>query len=99
MIAGIAEILPRNTVRSQHMEIDPENPKPQSSSPVSHSRVLRLKEVCKVTGLGRSFIYQLQAEDQFPHSIKIGVRAVGWLEREVQEWVERRIQLSRSNFG
>jgi prophage regulatory protein len=73
------------------MDNDPENSTPQTTAPVStHSRVLRLKEVCKVTGLGRSFIYQLQAERQFPHSIKIGVRAVGWLEREVQEWVERR---------
>jgi hypothetical protein len=36
------------------------------SSPVSGikspPRILRLKEVCKVTGLGRSCIYQLQAE-------------------------------------
>jgi prophage regulatory protein len=95
MIAGIAEILPRNTARSQRMENDPENPKLQSSSPIAHSRVLRLKEVCKVTGLGRSFIYQLQAEQQFPHSIKIGVRAVGWLEGEVREWLEGRIRSSR----
>jgi prophage regulatory protein len=60
--------------------------------------VLRLKEVCKVTGLGRSFIYQLQAEHRFPHSIKIGVRAVGWLEGEVQEWLNTRVQISRSKL-
>ena len=78
------------------MENDPQNPKPQSFSTVGQSRVLRLKEVCKVTGLGRSFIYQLQAEDQFPHSIKIGVRAVGWLEGEVRAWVEHRTRVSRN---
>jgi len=79
------------------MDNDPENPTPQTSAPTfSQSRVLRLKEVCRVTGLGRSFIYQLQAEQRFPHSIKIGVRAVGWLEGEVQEWLNTRVQISRS---
>jgi len=78
------------------MDHDPENPTPQTTAPIStHSRVLRLKEVCKVTGLGRSFIYQLQAEKRFPHSIKIGARAVGWLDGEVREWLEGRIRSSR----
>jgi prophage regulatory protein len=77
------------------MENDPDSTRPQSTSSASQSRFLRLKEVRKVTGLGRSFIYQLQAEQQFPHSIKIGVRAVGWLEGEVRAWVESRIRASR----
>ena len=78
------------------MDNDPKNPTPQTTAPTSsHSRVLRLKDVCKVTGLGRSFIYQLQTERRFPHSIKIGVRAVGWLEGEVQEWLKGRIRISR----
>lgn len=81
------------------MDNDPENLMPQSSAPtLSHARVLRLKEVCKATGLGRSFIYELQSERRFPHSIKIGTRAVGWVEREVQEWVEDRIRSSRSKL-
>jgi prophage regulatory protein len=78
------------------MDNDPESPTSQSSAPAApQSRVLRLKEVCQVTGLGRSFIYQLQAERRFPHSIKIGVRAVGWLESEVREWINSRIRVSR----
>ncbi len=60
-------------------------------------RVLRLKEVCKVTGLGRSFIYQLQTEKRFPHSIRIGVRAVGWLEDDVRNWLADRVAESRQN--
>jgi prophage regulatory protein len=55
-----------------------------------------MKEVCKVTGLGRSFIYQLQTENRFPHSIKIGARAVGWLEDEVRTWLADRVAASRS---
>ena len=82
------------------MENDAANPTPHTSAhTTSQSCVLRLKEVCKLTGLGRSFIYQLQAEEQFPHSIKIGVRAVGWLEVEVREWVATRTRLSRTKSG
>jgi prophage regulatory protein len=78
---------------------DSENPTAQTSAPTwSDTRILRLKEVCRVTGLGRSYIYQLQAEGQFPQSIKLGVRAVGWLEKDVQNWVNGRVQSSRSNL-
>jgi prophage regulatory protein len=78
------------------MENAPENPTPPSSATRTYeTRVLRLKEVCNVTGLRRSFIYQLQAERRFPHSIKIGARAVGWLESEVREWLDGRIRSSR----
>jgi prophage regulatory protein len=60
-----------------------------------NQRVLRLPQVCAATGLGRSFIYQLQAQNRFPKRIKIGVRAVGWLESEVQQWLTERIAQSR----
>ncbi len=60
--------------------------------------VLRLPEVCKVTGLCRSMVYQLEAERRFPRRIKIGVRAVGWLEEEVQQWLANQIEQSRGAF-
>jgi prophage regulatory protein len=50
-------------------------------------QILRLPQVCARTGLCRSMIYQLEVEQRFPNRIKIGVRAVGWLEEEVQEWL------------
>ena len=69
------------------------------SSPVAsaHFKVLRLPQVCEVTGLRRSMIYQLEAEQRFPRRIKIGVRAVGWMQGEVQQWVVQRIERSRSS--
>jgi prophage regulatory protein len=70
---------------------------PKAASLANQPRILRLKEVCKVTGLGRSFIYQLQAEKRFPHSIKLGKRAVGWLEDEVRRWLAKRIEDSRGS--
>ena len=60
-------------------------------------QVLRLPQVCKVTGLWRSMIYQLEAERRFPRRIKLGLRAVGWIEGEVQEWLAVRIERSRGS--
>ena len=60
------------------------------------NKILRLPQVCEVTGLCRSMIYQLEADLRFPQRVKIGVRAVGWLDREVNAWLIRRIALSRT---
>jgi IS5 family transposase len=42
-----------------------------------HAAKGQLPQVCEVTGLCRSMIYQLQADLRFPRRVKIGVRAVG----------------------
>jgi prophage regulatory protein len=63
----------------------------------SVGNVVRLPEVRRMTGLGRSTIYRLQAGQQFPQSIKLSIRAVGWLEREVQEWLTERVASSRDD--
>lgn len=58
-------------------------------------QILRLPDVCRATGLGRSMVYQLEAASQFPQRVKIGARAVGWIEAEVQTWLEDRVRRSR----
>jgi len=58
-------------------------------------QILRLPAVCRATGLGRSMVYQLEASSQFPRRVKIGARAVGWIETEVQSWLYERIARSR----
>jgi len=58
---------------------------------------LRLRQVSQLTGLGRSMIYQMQAEGRFPRRIKLGERAVGWLESEVRDWLASRIEISRGS--
>ena len=51
-------------------------------------RLLRLPEVLSLTGLSRSRLY---ADPSFPKSVKIGERAVAWVEDEIKEWVDARI--------
>lgn len=58
-------------------------------------KILRLKEVKTRTGLGRSTIYLRIAQGRFPKSIALGERAVGWLESDLDEWINERIRQSR----
>jgi predicted DNA-binding transcriptional regulator AlpA len=57
-------------------------------------RMLRLSQVIDMTGLGKTKIYELQAQGQFPMRVKITVNRVGWVEEQVQEWLARRVELS-----
>ena len=57
--------------------------------------ILRRKEVEAVTGLGRSTIYELMAENKFPQQVPLHGRAVGWVSSQVQEWIQSRISESR----
>lgn len=61
-------------------------------APAGTIQVLRLPQVCRMTGLSRSSIYQMEAEKRFPRRVKIGTRSVGWIESEVQTWLRQRIE-------
>jgi prophage regulatory protein len=58
--------------------------------------ILRLPEVKKSTGLSRSTIYLRIAQGTFPKPITLGAHAVGWLQNEIEQWLQRRIEESRS---
>lgn len=58
-------------------------------------RILRLPEVKQLVGLSRSELYRRMALHEFPESISLGKRSVGWLETEISEWITARIKLSR----
>lgn len=71
-------------------------PTNQFSEAALSSQILRLPQVCRITGLCRSTIYQLESQRRFPCRVRIGARAVGWVESEVQSWVAGRIQHHRA---
>ena len=56
--------------------------------------ILRLPEVMRLTGLGRSTIYRLLAAGQFPSPVQLSVRAVGWRRSAVDNWTAERPQVS-----
>ncbi len=59
-------------------------------------RILRRKQVESRTGLSRSTICARIAEGSFPRLIDLGGgRAVGWVEAEIEAWLQARIASSR----
>ena len=51
-------------------------------------RLLPLKAVKQISGLGKTMIYQLEREGKFPKRFKPGGVASRWSEREILEWKE-----------
>jgi prophage regulatory protein len=57
-----------------------------------NKKLIKLKIVMDYTGLGRSTVYNYIAENQFPKPVSLGLRAVAWVESEVQDWILARIE-------
>lgn len=53
-------------------------------------RILRLPELCKKTGRAPSTTWKDVHERTFPPPVRLGPRAVGWRESEVDAWLEAR---------
>jgi prophage regulatory protein len=56
----------------------------------TQTRILRLPEVMRRTGFGRSSIYSYLLEGTFPAALKLGERAVGWRECDIEAWIASR---------
>ena len=73
-----------------------------------HKRLIRLPEVLTRTGFGRTSIYRKMEDGSFPRSVKLGgppidpnvfdSRAVAWIEDEVEQWIESRIEERNSGI-
>jgi prophage regulatory protein len=51
-------------------------------------KILRLSAVRAKTGQATSTIYAAMASGKFPRPIPLGERTVGWLESEIDSWIE-----------
>ncbi|MCP3680385.1 MAG: AlpA family transcriptional regulator [Gammaproteobacteria bacterium] len=60
-----------------------------------NTSILRMPAVKARTGLSRSTIYQRIADGNFPRPIALGGRAVGWVDSEVNAWLNSQIDQSR----
>jgi len=63
---------------------------------MSH-KVLRLPSVKDRSGLSRSTIYLRIKKGDFPKPISLGDRAVGWLEKDIDDWLEQKIKDSQES--
>ena len=80
--ASRAKRTARNRAMSDHQT------EPRTTSQI---RFVRLREVMARTGLSRSTIHVWVAEGRFPKPVPLGVRSVGWIESELEDWLRDRI--------
>lgn len=66
---------------------------------ITRKAILRKKTVLSLCGLSNSGLYDAIKRGVFPPPIRLceSGRAVGWIEEEVQQWIENRIEASRPN--
>ncbi len=58
------------------------------------SQILRLPQVKARTGLSRSTVYAMMRDGQFPLSVRLGARSIGWPDAAIDAWIETRIKAS-----
>ncbi len=68
---------------------------PAYCTPHQYHKILRMAEVTDRVGLSRASIYRRITSGIFPPSISLGLRAVGWLESEIDAWLTVRMQQAR----
>lgn len=61
--------------------------------------LIRLPEVQQRTGYSKSGIYKLLSQSRFPKPVKIGIRAIAFIESEIDEWINQRIAESRGEVA
>lgn len=64
--------------------------------PTEEVMFMRLPEVKAVTGLGKTSIYELIRDKDFPPPVRLSSRAVAWIRSEIRQWALDRVNASRS---
>jgi prophage regulatory protein len=52
--------------------------------------ILRRRDVMLRTGLSRSTIYKYMALGEFPKPVRLGSKAVGWRDSDIEAWIASR---------
>ncbi len=64
-----------------------------SNSHKTPVKLVRIKSVVELTGLSKSYIYDLSNKGIFPKRIQLvpGGSSVAWVESEIKDWIDSRI--------
>lgn len=58
--------------------------------------LIRRPEVLRRCGISNTTLHRLIHAGDFPPSIRVGPRAVAWVEAEVSDWIKQRIYAGRN---
>lgn len=67
--------------------LSPLAPKPTAAP----SRLIRRPEVCGLTGLPKSTLYDYLAAGTFPSPVRLSCRSVAWKLNDVLAWIDSRV--------
>ncbi len=56
------------------------------------NQIIKLPAVIKLSALSSATIYRLIKKGEFPKQIKLSSRASAWVEQEVLDWIDERIE-------
>ncbi|WP_404375513.1 helix-turn-helix transcriptional regulator [Vreelandella aquamarina] len=62
-------------------------------------QLLRRSEVLARCAFSNSTLHRLIKRGEFPKPIKLGSRAVAWIESEVNGWIRQRVEEARGKAG
>ena len=62
---------------------------------VQAKRIISIKDVISQLGISRSGLYNLVRNGYFPKGIPLGARKIGWLQSDVDEFIQKQIKKSR----
>jgi prophage regulatory protein len=62
----------------------------QHRADINSVQILKIKQVCSLTGLSKASCYRLAAdpESTFPRPVKLSSRASGWRLSELSDWLD-----------
>ena len=59
-------------------------------------QVIRMHQLKAITGLSKTTLYDLIKKGEIPKPIKLGARAVGWLQSDIEAFISSRVVASRA---
>lgn len=64
--------------------------RPNQSKPTVNRRTIGADVVEQKTDLSRSTLYRMEKADRFPKRRQLSPGRIGWLEEEIDQWLEQR---------
>lgn len=55
------------------------------------NKIIKLDSVKELTTFSESTIYRLMSQGKFPKQVKLAERSCGWVESEIEEYLDERI--------
>lgn len=53
-------------------------------------RIIRKPEVRTKTGLSDPTVFRMEKSGKFPRRVQLGGNSVGWIESEIDDWIEKK---------